>query len=69
MLDLLCPRELIATMTDLNVNEQDVDDDADVVDSWMLYLRARAHFDARNCCNRSCKPIQVHYRSRVLRLT
>ena len=31
-------------MTDLNVNalEQDVDDDADVVDSWMLYLRAPA---------------------------
>ena len=28
-------------MTDLNANalEQDADDDADVVDSWMLYLR------------------------------
>ena len=28
-------------MTDLNANalEQDADDDADVVDSWMLFLR------------------------------
>jgi len=31
-------------MTDLYANalEQDADDDADVVDSWMLYLRAPA---------------------------
>ena len=39
-----CPRELIATMTDSNANalEQDADDDADAVDSWMLFLRAPA---------------------------
>ena len=31
-------------MTDLYANalEQDADDDADVVDNWMLYLRAPA---------------------------
>ena len=36
--------DLIATMTDLNANalEQDADDDADAVDSWMHFLRAPA---------------------------
>ena len=60
-------------MTDLNVNalEQDVDEDADVVDSWMLYLRAPAlTLDASQVLQSlvQTKIPGVHYRKPVVSL-
>ena len=60
-------------MTDLNANalEQDVDDDADVVDSWMLYLRAPAlTLDASQVLQSlvQTKIQGVHYRKPVVSL-